>query len=242
MGRTALLDGVTLSVPPGARLLVVSRPPESASLLLRVLAGLARVDHGDVEMAGTRDRSRAGWARRVAYVGPKPGFYPWMTPREVLSLAAELQGLAELDAKRRVADLAERMGVAPVLDQPTSRGGPPVQQRVALAAALVGDPEVLLLDEPLRALDPDERLRLLRFPESRGAVLLASRYPASEAGLCAHVALVAEGRLVLLAPVSRLADYGLPLSLQGIEALAAASRQGHEALRSGAPRVAMPGR
>lgn len=236
-----LLDGLTISVPAGARLLVVSRPEESASLLLRVLAGLARLDGGRVELAGLSDPTRAGWARRVAYMGPEPGLYAWMTPREALMLAARLHGIEAEGAERRLARLAEWAGVSDALDTAISGGGPPLEQRVALAAALMGDPEVLLLDEALRALDPDERHRLLQFPPGRGAVLLASRYPASEAGLCSHVAFLAEGRLALLAPLSRLADERLPLSMRGIEALAASHGDGRPRDGQASP-VPIPGR
>ncbi|HET8586801.1 MAG TPA: hypothetical protein VFM74_02905, partial [Candidatus Limnocylindria bacterium] len=77
----ALLDGLDLAVPVGARLLVVSEPEESASLLLAVLAGLARVDDGQLLIAGVRraDDSAAGWARRVGYVGPRANVHPWLS-------------------------------------------------------------------------------------------------------------------------------------------------------------------
>ncbi|MGH2357755.1 MAG: ATP-binding cassette domain-containing protein [Candidatus Limnocylindria bacterium] len=240
-GRS-LLDGVTLSVPAGARLLVVSRPDESASLLLRAIAGLARLDGGHVEVAGMSDPSRSGWVRRIGYVGPQPGLYPWMTPREALSLAARLHGLDREAADRRMSRLAEWVGVTAALETPISRGGPPLEQRVALAAALMSDPEVLLLDESLRALDPAERHRLLRFPPGRRAVLVASRYPASEEGLCSHFAFLANGRLALLAPLSRLGDERLPLSLHGIESLAAATPADGPVRPDRARRAAMPGR
>ena len=70
-----LLDDLTLVVGVGARLLVVSRPEQSASMLLRVLAGLSRTQAGVVRLAGVArpDSSPAGWARRVGYVGPEAG-------------------------------------------------------------------------------------------------------------------------------------------------------------------------
>jgi ABC-2 type transport system ATP-binding protein len=108
------------------------------------------------------------------------------------------------------------------VDRPLSRGGPPLLQRTGLAAALIADPEVLLLDEPLRALDGSERARLLTLPGRRRTVVLASRYPASEKGLATHVALVRDGRVALVAPITELEAAGLTLSMRGIAALAAA--------------------
>ena len=98
------------------------------------------------------------------------------------------------------------------LDQPIRRAGPAVGQRTGLAAAILGDPEVLLLDEPLRALDGAERVSLLRLPGRRRTVVLASRYPASEAGIATHVALVRDGRVAVLARVDELTAHGLPLT------------------------------
>ena len=96
-----------------------------------------------------------------------------------------------------------------------SRGGIALQQRTALAAALIGDPEVLLLDEPLRALDAGERHRLLRLRGRRQTILLASSYPASEVGLAAHVVYLRGGRVELIAPISALEAAGLSLSHRG---------------------------
>jgi hypothetical protein len=73
----------------------------------------------------------------------------------------------------------------------------------------------------LRAVESDERRRLLRLPGRRRTVLLASRYPASEAGLAAHVVYLSAGRVELIAPVAELEAAGLSLSHRGIEALAA---------------------
>ena len=225
--RRRLLDGVTLRIPAGMRLLVVGEPEESASMLVRVLAGLSRPSGGRVEIAGLADPSAGGWGRRVAHLGPEPGIPSWMTPREALALAAQLLDLSSADAARRTEKVIAwaRIG-AEWLDRPVRHGGPPLLQRTGLAAALLADPEVLLLDEPLRALDADERSRLLRLPGRRRTVVLASRYPASESGHVTHVALLRDGRLGLLAAVEDLGAAGLPLSVRGIDALA--ERRGTE--------------
>jgi ABC-type multidrug transport system ATPase subunit len=216
-----LLDDLTMVVDVGARLLVVSRPEQSASMLLRILASLSRMQSGIVRLAGVvrPDSSAAGWARRVGYVGPEAGIYPWMTPREVLDLAGRIAEYDPGDIQRRIDGVAERYRIGTHLDQPIRRGGEPLAQRVALASAMLTEPEVLLLDEPLRALDPEERARLLTIPGSRRTVVIASRYPASEAGLVDQVAFLSEGRLVIHAPIEELDRRGLALSQRGIDAL-----------------------
>lgn len=231
--RTNLLDGVDLKVRVGARLLLVANPDTSASLLLRVLAGLSHVDGGRFQLAGalSSDMAPISWARRIAYVGPDPGLFPWMSADETLGLAARLIGLDRGDARRLIDESMEHWGLSAGRDRPMSRMGLTFIQRTGMAAALLGDPEVVLLDEPLRALEPDERLRLLRLPGDRRTVVLASRYPASEAGLVDQVALLQKGRVELHAPISALKEIGLPLSMKSIERLAGMLAVRREAAR-----------
>jgi ABC-type multidrug transport system ATPase subunit len=217
-----LLDHVNLEVAVGTRLLLASEPEDGASMLLRVLAGLSHLTSGSVHLAGVprADTSPTGWARRVGYVGPEAGIYPWMTPREVLDLGGRIAEYDVRDRGRRIDALAERYRFGAQLDQPIRRGGEPLAQRVALAAAMLTDPEVLLLNDPLSAVDAEERTRLLHIPGSRRTILIASRDPAGEAGLVDEVAFLKDGRLVLHVPVGELEAEGLTLSQDGIEALA----------------------
>jgi ABC-2 type transport system ATP-binding protein len=199
----------------------VSEPEAAASTLVRILAGLVRAERGRISIAGMSEPGARGWGARVAHLGPEPGIPRWMTPREALRLAAGLLGLPADEAAVRIERALAWSGIREAdADRPVDRGGPPLLQRTGLAAALIGDPEVLLLDEPLRALDTHERTRLLRLPGRRHTIVIASRYPASEAGLASHVALLHSGRLALMVPVSELDDAGLPLSTRGILALA----------------------
>ena len=224
----ALLAGVDLAVPVGARLLIVSRPEASASLLLRILAGLARADAGRISLAGlTRaEAGPAGWARRVGYVGPGAGIHAWLSPREALQLAGGLGDLAGRPLARLVDAALESYGLQEVADRPMRRGGPAVAERVALAAAQLSEPDVLLLDEPLRALDPEERTRLLRRTGPRQTLILASRYPSSEAGLVSRAILLRDGVVQLNVAVAELARRGLALTTSGIETLASLPQAG----------------
>jgi ABC-2 type transport system ATP-binding protein len=216
------LQGLDLAVPVGARLLLVSRPESAGTLLLRILAGLVRPAAGSITLAGIprSDQSPSGWPRRVAHVGSEPAIYAWLSPVEALSLAADLAGLERREAARRVDELVDHFRLGLDATRPIGRGGPAVAQKAALAAALVAEPEVLLLDEPLRALDNAERRRLLHLPRPRLTLVMGSRYPASEEGLVNQVALIRDGRLALHATVDELSAASLPLSARGIEALA----------------------
>lgn len=204
------------------RLLVVGDPEGGASVLIRVLAGLSRPSRGRVELAGLDDPSIAGWGSRVAFLGPEPGIHGWMTPREALTLTGRLLGLTDAEAARRMDRAFAWVQIPSVaINRAVRRGGPSLAQRVGLAAALIADPEVLLLDEPLRAIEAHERARLLRLPGRRRTIVLASRSPASEVGLTSHVALVRDGRIAMLARIGDLEAAGLPLSTSGIVSLAA---------------------
>ena len=216
------LDHCSLSVPAGARVLLVSEPDSTASVLVRVLAGLVPLDGGRIRIAGMGDPSARGWGRRVAYLGPNPGVHAWMTPDEVLHLAAELLDMPTGERDRRIERVVAWARIpGPARGRPLTRGGAPLQQRTGLAAAILGDPEVILFDEPLRAIEAQERARLLRVPGRRRKILVASRYPASEEGLATYVVFLRGGRVELIAPMTELEAAGLPLSHRGIEALAA---------------------
>jgi len=194
------------------------------TLTLQCLAGLLRPDAGRIVVDGRVlfDSSSAvdvrPQARRVGYVGPEAGIYPWMTPREVLDLAGRIAEYEPSEIQRRIDRVAEAYQIGVYLDQPIRRGGEPLAQRVGLASAMLTDPEVLLLDEPLRAIDAEERARLLTIPGRRRTVVIASRYPASESGIAKQLAFLSDGRLRVHAPIAELDKLGLALSQRGIDA------------------------
>jgi len=226
------LDRCTLTVPPGARLLIVSEPDGVASTLLSLIAGLSHPDGGEIRIAGATDPSAAGWGRRMAYLGPLPGMYPSMTPRESLRLAGRLLGLPRDEVDQGSERAAAWARIPPEAhDRPIARGGAELLERTALAAALIGDPEVLLLDEPLRAIEARERESLLRLPGPRLTVLLASRYPGTERGLVSHVAYLRGGRVAFVSAIAALEARGLSLSHGGLAAYAEPADAGAERRR-----------
>jgi ABC-2 type transport system ATP-binding protein len=143
-----------------------------------------------------------------------------MTPAECLQLAARLSGMDGPQRDRQIEELLQRFQLGAIRDRPLRHVGRIIAERTALAAALLPDPEVLLLDEPLRAHAPPDRLRLLRIPGEHRTVLIASRFPAQEGGLVDRVVLIRDGRMALDAPITELDVQRLPLSLRGMTALA----------------------
>jgi len=222
IGGEPVLDGIDLAIPAGARVLVAGVNPDAPSLLMRIMAGLARPDRGSVVLAGLHREAAIpeGWARRVGFVGSDPGIPPWMTPAESLDLAARLAGIDGPQREHLIDDALLRFQLGAIRDRPLRHLGRIVAERTALAAAFLPDPEVLILDEPLRAHAPPDRLRLLSIPGERRTVLIASRYPAQEAGIVDRVVLIRGGRIVLHAPIEELEAQRLPLSLRGMTALA----------------------
>jgi ABC-type multidrug transport system ATPase subunit len=220
LSHGTLLHELDLVVPVGWRLLIVARPEAAGRDLLRVIGGLARPRAGSVRLAGLDPAATQRAGGLVSYVGSETGLYPWMTPREVLTLAARLVAAGA----ERIEPLLARYGLLAAADRPMRRSGAGVRQRTALAAAMISDPQVLLLDEPLAAMDMADRRPLLVDDSPRRTLVLASRFPAREAGICDHVALIRDRAVAFVAAISDLDDAGLPLSIRGVEALAERGR------------------
>lgn len=222
---TPVLDGLDLVVPVGARLLVASRVPGTASLLLRILAGVARPDAGTLHLAGLElgDDLPGGWARRVAYLPATDALPGWMSAREALELSARLLDYGRAERGARIDQAMSRAEIPGMLDldRPLRRATRPERQLVALAAALVGEPEIILLDEPLRGHEPWERSRILGGLGERTTLVIAGESPVADEGVAREVALIADGRLAVHAPLAELTQRGLPLTLAGLERLAA---------------------
>jgi ABC-2 type transport system ATP-binding protein len=195
------LDGVDLAVPAGAVLGLVGPNGAGKTTLLSILAGLRRPTAGTVEIDAERSR--------VAVLPDAPRFDPWLTGREVVDLARRLTAPdapeAATDRVLAETDLADAAGrrVAGY-----SRG---MLQRLGLAATVVGDPEVLLLDEPASALDPIGRrdvLDLVRRMRGTATVVFSSHILADVQDVSDHLAILDRGKLRFQGPVDDLLGTG----------------------------------
>lgn len=208
-GLIVALDDLDLEVPAGSITGLLGTSGSGRTTLLRVLAGLARPSAGSAVVAGVPLDAGHGVElhRKVGVLPHADAVFEWMSGREQLSFAAELAGVDRTDIPARVSAMLARVGLAVLGDARTTLYDLAERRRLGLAQALIGNPEVLLLDDPVSALDPAARLDLLGIiGELRGSmtVILSSPEPAHVETICDRVVVLESGRLVVAARVDAL--------------------------------------
>ena len=159
-GKIVALDSVDLEVERGSTLGVLGRSGSGKSTFIRVLAGLTRPTSGSATILGARAGSMAA-RRRLGVVLQNASLYDWMRGREVLAFAADLGRVGSKPMPARISDVAEQLGVQDALDRRVAELPPAIRGRLAIAQAIVADPEILLLDEPFLSIDPEARTQVL---------------------------------------------------------------------------------
>ena len=203
-GRAVALDGVSLDVPAGHTHVLLGSSGSGKSTILRLVLGLTAPDAGTVAVDGAlvEPASRATLVRRMGYVVQDGGLYPHLTAAANAALGAEALGwprariAARLDELAAMADLDR--GALGRYPRELSGGQ---RQRVGLVRALLLDPPILLLDEPLGALDPIVRaelqVELARLFAALGKTVLFVTHDLREAALLARsITLLRAGRVV----------------------------------------------
>ena len=138
---------------------------------------------------------------RVGFLPENPYVYPYLTPREFVSLCGRLSGLAGATLRERVVRAIDRVGVGPAIDRAARALSKGMLQRVALAAAVVHDPELLILDEPMSGLDPVGRKEvrdLVVEERQRGRTVFFSSHILSDVEmLCDRVCILRKGEVAV---------------------------------------------
>ena len=209
-----VLRGVDLEAEPAATLALIGPSGCGKSTLLRILAGLVMPDAGTVTVAGlpmqpaTREQIR----NQLGYVIQEGGLFPHMTARDNVTLRARLSGWTDARQQARVTELAELTRFpTDGLDRYPAQLSGGQRQRVGIMRALMMDPQVLLLDEPLAALDPMIRRELqddLRaiFEQLNKTVVLVTHDLHEAAWFSQQIALLHEGQVVQQGTASELHD------------------------------------
>lgn len=202
-GRRAV-DDLSFGLEPGRVTGFVGPNGAGKSTTMRMMVGLARPDRGEVLYDGVRYGELAHPARTVGCVLDARCMHPGRTARNHLRAVAALSAIPA----SRVDDVLADVGLESVADRRAGRFSLGMRQRLALATALLGDPRVLLLDEPSNGLDPDGirwlRHRLRRFAEVGGTVFVSSHLIAELARLADDLVVVGGGRLIAAETVESL--------------------------------------
>ena len=211
--KAVALEGLDLQVHPGESVAILGAGSAGKSIALRLFAGLALPSSGEVLIHGVRIASRAGLdARgRVGYVPQEPALYQWMTARELLEFGASLLAMDRRTVDGAVGDALERVGLAAAADQSIAAFGLPWRQRLSIAQALLGAPELLLLDEPLEWLDgqgQDDALALLEQLRGAAAIVLATSDVDLAADTCERIVVLDRGKVLAAGPASILDSVG----------------------------------
>ena len=215
-GAVHALDGLNMTVEPGVVYGFLGPNGAGKTTTLRILTGLARPTSGRVVVAGV-DLPSDGHtlSHRIGYLPEEPAFYPWLTPREYLDMLGRLHGL---DAAKRTTRVKELLALVNLGEAGKRRIGGfshGMRQRLGLAAALVHKPEVLLLDEPVSALDPlgrKEVLELIEHLSGQCTILMSSHILADVERVCNVVGIIARGRMIVQSPREALMDrYAQPV-------------------------------
>jgi ABC-2 type transport system ATP-binding protein len=208
-GTTALED-LTIELPPG-RIGLVGANGAGKTTLFRILLGLARPTSGTVEVVGRAVADDPIAVReRLGYM-PEHDCLPLdQTAADVVATFGELSGLPARAARQRASDVLDLVGLDEERFRPIGGFSTGMRQRTKLAQAIVGDPELVLLDEPTAGLDPigrDEMLALVARLGTFGiSVLLATHLLDDVQRVCDHVVMLDGGRLVVSGPTETLLE------------------------------------
>jgi ABC-2 type transport system ATP-binding protein len=204
--RPALRD-LTLDVYRGEVFGYLGPNGSGKTTTLKVLTGLLFPDAGSAQVLGLPLADRR-WRYRVGYLPENPYLYDYLTPAEYLDYVGRLFGLAPASRKERARALLDQVGLGRSAGLPLRRFSKGMLQRAGLAQALMNDPELVILDEPMSGLDPIGR-RLVRNVildlRKAGKTVLFSTHILSDAEtLCDRVGVLREGRLLSVGPLEQM--------------------------------------
>jgi ABC-2 type transport system ATP-binding protein len=198
--KVEAVRGISFEVTQGEIVGLVGPNGSGKTSTIKCLLGLCAPTAGAAKIRGIdarEPRSRAS----LGFLPENPYVYPYLTPREFVDLCARLSGLDRAARATRIPKVLERTGIAWAADRPVGKLSKGMLQRTGLAAALVAEPELLILDEPMSGLDPLGRreVRDLIFEERRAGrtVLFSSHVLSDVEALCDRVVILRRGEILV---------------------------------------------
>ena len=197
---TRALDDVSLTIPPGMFGLL---GPNGAgkSTLMRTVAALQEPDAGSVRLGDINVlEEKQALRKRLGYLPQEVGVYDNVDAETLLGHFATLKGITDRSERRRVVDaLLSRVNLGEARSQNLGGYSGGMKRRFGIAVALIGDPDLIIVDEPTAGLDPAERVRFLNLLSEIGedsVVLLSTHIVADVRELCTQMAIIREGEII----------------------------------------------
>lgn len=231
------LDALTLRVEAGEVFGFLGPNGAGKSTTLKLLMQLIYPTSGEARILG-RPVGDVGVRQRIGFLAENPYYYDYLTAEELLSYFAKLFGYSGADAAARVSRVLDEVGLAGQRRMRLRQLSKGLLQRVGLAQALINDPEVIFLDEPMSGLDPLGRRQvrdlILKLRERGCTVFFSSHILSDAETLCSRVGIMAQGRMVASGRVSEM----IAFELKGWElVVAGVSDEGLRALGDRARRI-----
>jgi ABC-2 type transport system ATP-binding protein len=210
------LENLNLTVPSGSVFGFLGPNGAGKTTTLRLLAGLATATAGTGTVAGVRIGGTGGeLARNIGYLDQDPRFYGWMRGRELLNMVGELHGLHGAALRQRVGEVLEIVGLTDAAYRRIGGYSGGMRQRLGIGQALINQPRVLFLDEPVSSLDPEGRrdiLEIISRLRGTATVFMSTHILNDVERVCDRVAILNVGHLVVEGPIDELLDrYAQPI-------------------------------
>lgn len=200
MRRVEAVRGVSFDVPRGSIFGFLGPNGAGKTTTIKILTGLIAPTSGQASLFGFPVGTRKARAR-LGFLPENPYIYPYLSPREFVEMSARLSGMPSRQIGARARQVLDEVGILYAAERPVRRLSKGMLQRAGLAAALVADPELLVLDEPMSGLDPVGRkeVRDLIFDQRhRGRTIFFSTHILSDVEvLCDQVSILRKGEVVV---------------------------------------------
>ncbi len=208
-GNFTAVDQLNLSIEEGEAFGFLGPNGAGKTTTLLMLLGLTEPTSGMARVYGYNSTKEPLKVKRlIGYLPEKVGFYEDLTAKENLQYTTRLNGIEESEARRRINEVLERVGLLNVADQKVSQFSRGMKQRLGIADVLVKEPKVVFLDEPTAGIDPkgvDEILELINDMKKRGITLVfCSHLLHHVQRICTRIGIMAKGRLVVEGAIDRL--------------------------------------
>jgi ABC-2 type transport system ATP-binding protein len=215
-GGIVALDQLNLTVPSGSIFGFLGPNGAGKTTTLRLLTGLATATAGTGNVAGVPiGRTDGRLARNIGYLDQDPRFYGWMRGRELLDMVASLHGLRGAERRKRVDEVLEIVGLREAGHRRIGGYSGGMRQRLGIGQALINQPRVLFLDEPVSSLDPEGRrdvLEIISRLRGTATVFMSTHILNDVERVCDRVAILNVGHLVVEGPIDELLDrYAQPI-------------------------------